>query len=79
MKKLLFIISGILLITSASAQSAAQKMDELVSAYAKENKFNGVVLVAHKGRVLLQKGYGNRNVENNMAHDAESIFQIGDQ
>lgn len=40
------------------------------------NKFNGAVLLARDGEVLLKKGYGIRNAEADTVHDAESIFRI---
>ncbi len=38
-----------------------QKLDELMDAYCKVNKFNGSVLVSKKGKILLEKGYGTKN------------------
>ena len=52
-------------------------MSELSAAYATENKFNGTVLVAQKGNILFEKGYGYRNAEQKVVHDATDIFQIG--
>jgi CubicO group peptidase (beta-lactamase class C family) len=48
----------------------------LIEAYVKVNKFNGAVLVAGKGRVLLEKGYGQKNSQANTMNDANSIFCI---
>ena len=59
------------------AQSLEQKMDELLNAYAKQNKLNGTVLVGQKGKVLYQKGFGYKNAEEKTPNDANSIFQIG--
>ena len=53
-----------------------QKLDELMNAYCKVNKFNGSVLVSQKGRVLLSKGYGIKNVQSKTLNDVNSIFQI---
>ena len=49
-----------------------QKIDQLLSAYAKQNKLNGAVLVAQKGRVLYQNGFGYRNAEAKIANDANT-------
>src|SRR5688572_31393098 len=72
----------LLLLTSGLAQalfcqdSITRKLDELMKAYTSVNKFNGSVLVAQKGKVLLEKGYGIKNAQLNMANDPNSIFQI---
>lgn len=52
------------------------EVDALLSAYQTVNQFNGAVLVARDGEVLLRKGYGLRNVELQSPHDAESVFRI---
>src|SRR6185436_19359104 len=62
---------------SVSGQTITAKLDELVNAYAKQEKFNGAVLVAWKGSIVLEKGYGYRDVKNHVSHDSNSIFQIG--
>ena len=46
-----------------SAQTTSQKLDELMSAYAQNREFNGSVLVAQGGKILLEKGYGFQNLE----------------
>ena len=43
---------------SLAAQDAAQKIDQLLGAYAADESFSGTVLVAENGHVILQKGYG---------------------
>ncbi len=77
MKKTLLLISAVLFYVFASAQTAMQKMEELVTAYGKDGKFNGAVLVAQKGNVIYQKGTGFKNAEQKITNDANSIFQIG--
>lgn len=72
----------ILLIVLCSAgisrsQDLTAKLDTLLQAYTTLHKFNGVVLVAKHGTILLDKGYGYRNVANRVQHDKSSIFQIG--
>jgi len=53
-----------------------QKLDELMSAYYKVNKFNGSVLVSQKSKIFLEKGYGIKNALAKTMNDANSIFQI---
>lgn len=78
MKKVL--LSLFLLVIVANhlpAQSVQQKMDDLLDSYLKEKKFNGSVLVGHKGQVVYEKGLGYRNAEDKVPNDVNSIFQIG--
>ena len=77
MRKILFSLIVVILSVESFAQSAEQKIDELLAAYTKENKLNGVVLVAQKGKVIYQKGFGYRNAEEKISNDVNSIFQIG--
>ncbi|MBX3253061.1 MAG: serine hydrolase [Chitinophagaceae bacterium] len=58
-------------------QPEKAQLDSLVSRYADMNRFNGVVLVAKGGTILLNKGYGYRNVAGKIANDENSIFQLG--
>ncbi len=56
--------------------STAHKLDELITAYANMGRFNGSVLVAQHGNILLQKGYGIKNADDNSMNDAGTMFQI---
>jgi len=77
MKKIVIIGFVLMLSKVLSAQdSTAKKLDELLTAYAQMGKFNGSVLIAQRGSILLQKGYGIKNAENNSMNDARTIFQI---
>ncbi len=57
-------------------KTTQQKLDELMNAYSKINKFNGSVLVSQKGKILLEKGYGVKNFKAKTMNDMNSIFQI---
>jgi CubicO group peptidase (beta-lactamase class C family) len=68
MKQSLLILLAFGLAQLSFAQpTTSAKLDELITAYAKINRFNGSVLVYQKGKILLQKGYGTRT---------NGIFQI---
>ncbi|EJF99033.1 beta-lactamase [Flavobacterium sp. F52] len=58
------------------AQNKAFEIDALMLALKKAKKFNGSILVAQKGNLLLHKGYGNRNFRDGLACDSSSIYQI---
>jgi len=77
MKKLFAMVWAIGLTHYACAQdSSAQKLDELMQAYANQGKFSGSVLVARQGKILLDKGYGYRNDKDSSANDPHTVFQI---
>jgi CubicO group peptidase (beta-lactamase class C family) len=59
------------------SQDLTARLDTLLQAYTSLYKFNGTVLVAKNGTILLDKGYGYRNVAAGILHDKNSIFQIG--
>lgn len=61
----------------ALAQPTPHLLDSAVNLYAKQKKFNGSVLVARQGTVLLQKGYGYRNVKEKAAADENTLYQYG--
>src|SRR5215212_5011880 len=77
MKKVVLSLLVSFLFIQLYAQSVEQKIDELLSAYSNQNKFNGSVLVAQKGKIIYQKGFGYRNAEQKIPNDVNSIFQIG--
>lgn len=59
------------------AQSASTLLDSMANLYAKHKGFNGTVLVAQKGNVLLQKGYGYKDVALKTKVDENSLYQYG--
>lgn len=77
MKKLIPLAAVLFIINVVVAQSEQNKLDTLLSAYAKLHRFNGAVLVAKNGTILLNKGYGYRNVADKVPNTEQSIFQLG--
>ena len=76
MKKL--ILPFLLLLSFlVNGQSVPDKLQAYFTAAEKAGIFSGSVLVIDKGNVMLNNGYGYKNVEMNMKNDANSIFQIG--
>ena len=57
--------------------SLAQKLDEYLASANKMYKFNGSALIAEKGKIILQKSYGLKNVARHIFNDSNTIFQIG--
>lgn len=77
MKKTLVLAWALGLARLAFAQdSTAQKLAELMQAYYNMGRFNGSVLVARQGQVLLSKGYGLRNIRDSIPNDPHTVFQI---
>jgi CubicO group peptidase (beta-lactamase class C family) len=77
MKRTTFsLLTLFLAITSFAQDSTAFKLDELVNGYASAGRFNGTVLVAKQGKILLQKGYGYKDVATGTKNDENSLYQI---
>lgn len=54
-----------------------KRLDEYLSSANAANKFNGTALIAKRGKILLNRGYGFKNVSNHSLNDTNTIFQIG--
>src|SRR5262249_36915111 len=88
MRKLLLLFSPALLITLATAQAALRAsrnpsntklesaVDTYLRPYVESNNFTGSILLARKGQILLQKGYGKANYELEIANTPETRFHI---
>ena len=60
-----------------AAEAKARRVDALVEAYRQIGQFNGSVLVAEKGAVLLKKGYGLAQMEWGIPNTADTRFRLG--
>lgn len=63
--------------TTARSQSTSPLLDSIAKSYSQLKGFNGAVLVARKGNILLDKGYGYKDVERKTPVDENSLFQYG--
>ena len=54
-----------------------KRMDAIIQSYVDDKQFMGSVLVAQKGRVLLNKGYGFANLEWQIPNSAITKFRLG--
>jgi len=63
--------------TTVFAQTKAEKIDALVRQYVANRQFNGALLVADKGKVIIKKGYGMANMEWNIANTSTTKFRLG--
>lgn len=62
----------IILLLVAIQPAFSQDIDQLMKAY----DFNGSVLVAQHGQILLKKGYGFSDVKSNKMNDENTVYQI---
>ena len=74
---IIFTVSFFLLKAQNQTDSISQKLDEYLLSANKFYKFNGSVLIAEKGKILLEKSYGYKNFATKSLNDSNSIFQIG--
>ena len=77
---LLSLCAVLVLCCTAPAQNNADKaakIDELMSAYNKKGQFNGSVLVAEKGEVVIKKGYGMADREWDIPNAPDTKFRLG--
>jgi CubicO group peptidase (beta-lactamase class C family) len=77
MKKIIVLVAILCLAVYSQSQEMAAKIDAIVSAYSGLYKFNGSVLVAKNGQVLISKGYGLRDAATKTPNDEQTIFQLG--
>ncbi|MBC9934425.1 serine hydrolase domain-containing protein [Chitinophaga qingshengii] len=77
MKTLFAFLFCFMLLPYGKAQNVPLKIDSLISAYVNLNKFNGVALVAYRGKIIFEKGYGWKDFADKSLNNANTIFQIG--
>lgn len=76
--KLLTVIALTLIaVTNAISQSSVQKIDQLLKQYYDYGQLNGSVLVADKGKVIYEKGFGMANMEWAVPNGPDTKFRIG--
>jgi CubicO group peptidase (beta-lactamase class C family) len=59
------------------AQSKSEKIDNLMKIYSEYRQFNGSMLVAENGNVILKKGYGLANMEWGIPNQPDTKFRLG--
>ncbi len=71
------LIVALITATSAFAQQNVQKIDGLLQQYYDYGQFNGSILVAEKGKVIYEKGFGMANMEWAIPNQPDTKFRIG--
>jgi len=62
--------------TDLTAKEKSKRIDDLISIYVEQQKFNGSILVAENFEVVHKKGYGYANVEWNIPNSTDTKFRI---
>lgn len=73
----LIVLFLLLVSCSITAQDVPAKLDSLMQAYQSVKHFNGTVLVAQKGKILLHKAYGWQDMAARKPATPNTQYQIG--
>jgi CubicO group peptidase (beta-lactamase class C family) len=76
MKMTALMLLALGLVSGSFAQNLAPELDSVMQAYQKVQHFNGTVLVAKNGQVLLEKGYGYKNFTAGTRNDTQTVYMI---
>lgn len=63
--------------TKVSNQDLTARVDEYLNALVRQDRFSGAVLLARDGKVLLSKGYGMANLEDETPNMPQTKFRLG--
>lgn len=77
LRAVLFILMIVPLAVAGAADDAETGIDELMTKYQDLGMFNGAVLVATNGDVVLSKGYGLANMEWGIPNGPDTKFRLG--
>jgi CubicO group peptidase (beta-lactamase class C family) len=59
------------------ARNKGREIDQLLQKYHEYHQFNGAALVTESGQVILQKGYGQANIEWDVPNTTTTKFRLG--
>jgi CubicO group peptidase (beta-lactamase class C family) len=74
---LLFVSLVLATLNPLSALDPSSKVDEYMNAQMRANRFNGSILIAQSGKILVTKGYGTGDVELNVLDTPATKFRLG--
>ncbi|MCW5982690.1 MAG: serine hydrolase [Bryobacteraceae bacterium] len=77
LRRRLLLIAALVLAVPAAAETKSNRISRILQAYTDTGRFQGSVLVADRGEVILQKGYGMANLELNVPNRSDTKFRIG--
>jgi CubicO group peptidase (beta-lactamase class C family) len=73
----IFFIVAFITATNAFAQQNVKKIDGLLKQYYDYGQLNGSILIAEKGKVIYEKGFGMANMEWAIPNQPDTKFRIG--
>jgi CubicO group peptidase (beta-lactamase class C family) len=73
----LFVVSSCAAQTGVASKDLTTRVDEYVNGLVKQNRFSGAILLARDGKVLLSKGYGMANLEDETPNTPQTKFRLG--
>lgn len=76
MKTIVLLLLPVFITVHTVTAQQATVIDSLVTCYTGNAEFNGTVLVAVKGKLLLQKGYGYSNAAAQTPNNEHTVFNI---
>lgn len=71
-----FLILLLFFLGNVFSQDKVQKIDEYIQKYNELGQFNGAVLIAEDGKILLSKGYGMADFENKIPNKQDTKFRL---
>src|SRR5688500_7066135 len=60
----------------AKGSAKAKRIDQLMTLYNRSGQFNGVVLVAERGKVIYKRAFGQANIEWGIPNTLDTKFEI---
>jgi len=75
--RLLFLIIVLCFASQIESRNLHSEIDNLINEYVANHNFMGSILVAERGEVIIEKGYGLADVERNIPNTPETKFMIG--
>ena len=78
--RFLFVVicfTGIAAVNAQTFDVSNVQLEKIIEPYVKSHMFSGAILVAEEGDVILEKAYGMADIENSIANDVETRFQLG--
>ena len=76
-RAILLLLPAVTLLAQSAPSDLAAKADAQVASYVKAGRFQGSVLLARNGNIILSRGYGMANVELDVANKPETKFRLG--
>ena len=79
MKKLVFaayLAVAVAQLCQAQSHKETSQLDSVFTVLANQNQFNGSVLIADNGKIVLKNAYGLSNEQTKTLNDPQTIFEL---